>query len=111
MEKVMLKKYSTPLCIAICLFMFSCSRKQVPQHSSTTATAPTAPAGKPEVKKRAPAVAAPKVISVGDMAAKKNIDGRLYYDLDGRRYWKNYDDGKYYLFNKSMYTDPAFKPH
>ena len=24
---------------------------------------------------------------------------------------KNYSDGKYYLFNKSMYSDSAFKPH
>ena len=44
-------------------------------------------------------------------AAKKNIDGRLYYDVEGRRYWRNYNDGKYYLFNKSMYSDSAFKPH
>ena len=53
----------------------------------------------------------PKVITVDDKAAKKTPDGRMYYDLDGRRYWRNYDDGKYYLFNKSMYSNPAFKPH
>jgi hypothetical protein len=65
---------------------------------------------KSAVPKTAPA-AAPKVILVNDNVAKKNIDGRLYYDVEGRRYWRNYNDGKYYLFNRSMYTDSAFKPH
>ena len=51
----------------------------------------------------------PKVILVNDNVARKSIDGRLYYDLLGHRYWKNYKDGKYYLFNKSMYTNDAFK--
>lgn len=52
----------------------------------------------------------PKVISVNDQAAKKSTDGRLYYDVQGHRYWKNYKDGKYYLYDKSMYNNPAFKP-
>jgi len=52
----------------------------------------------------------PKTLTVNDKAAKKAIDGRLYYDLEGKRYWKNYKDGKYYLFSQSMYGDPAFKP-
>jgi len=51
----------------------------------------------------------PKVITVSDVAARKTIDGRLYYDLMGHRYWRNNKDGKYYLYNKSMQTDPAFK--
>ncbi|HQV44131.1 MAG TPA: hypothetical protein PLA89_02195 [Ferruginibacter sp.] len=42
--------------------------------------------------------------------AKKSADGRLYYDLEGKRYWKNYKNGKYYLFNKKMYGNPEFKP-
>lgn len=50
-----------------------------------------------------------KVITVNDGAAHKSVDGRLYYDVMGHRYWKNYQDGKYYLFNKSMFNDPAFK--
>ena len=50
----------------------------------------------------------PKVIMVNDEAAHKSVDGRLYYDVEGHRYWRNYKDGKYYLFNKSMYKDPAF---
>ncbi len=49
-----------------------------------------------------------KVISVNDEAAHKSVDGRLYYDVMGHRYWKNYKDGKYYLFNKSMFNNPDF---
>jgi hypothetical protein len=54
--------------------------------------------------------ATPTVIWVNDDVAKKNFDGRLYYDLEGKRYWKNYIDGKYYLYNKNMYNNAAFKP-
>lgn len=61
--------------------------------------------------KRKPKVPVAKVITVDDNAAHKSVDGRLYYDVLGHRYWKNYKDGKYYLFDKSMYTDPAFKPN
>ena len=52
----------------------------------------------------------PKIISVNDGAASKSVDGRLFYDVLGHRYWKNYSDGKYYLFDKSMYNNPDFKP-
>ena len=38
-----------------------------------------------------------KAIYVNDAAAKTSVDGRLYYDVDGKRYWKNYKDRKYYL--------------
>lgn len=51
----------------------------------------------------------PNVITVNDKAARKSTDGRLYYDVMGHRYWKNYRDGKYYLYNKSMYKNPDFK--
>ncbi len=50
----------------------------------------------------------PKVIAVNDEAAHKSVDGRLYYDVMGHRYWKNYKDEKYYLFNKSMFSNPDF---
>ena len=62
----------------------------------------------PPVKPK-PKETIPKVIAVGDNAAKKSVDGRLYYDLQGHRYWRNNKDGKYYLYNKSMATDPDFK--
>ena len=51
----------------------------------------------------------PNSITVNDLAAKKSTDGRHYYDVQGHRYWKNYKDGKYYLYNKSMYNNPDFK--
>ncbi len=51
----------------------------------------------------------PKVIVVSDAGAKKAVDGRLYYDLQGHRYWRSNKDGKYYLYNKSMQNDEAFK--
>ena len=53
---------------------------------------------------------APKMISVNDAVAKKAVDGRLYYDLEGHRYWRNKKDGKYYKYFKGMHDDPAFKP-
>lgn len=74
-----------------------------------TATAVAATEEKP-VPKPADKPDFPKVISVNDNAATKSVDGRLFYDVLGHRYWKNYSDGKYYLFDKSMYNDPDFKP-
>lgn len=112
----------------------SCSRKTVPNKTARVtsvksnpdeATSKVKPA--PEAPKKdtaavvvaaeekpAPKPAAkpdfPKVISVNDNAASKSVDGRLFYDVLGHRYWKNYNDGKYYLFDKSMYNNPDFKP-
>lgn len=85
----------------------SCSRKSHPAASSTVSTDVKTDEYKAVVKK--PKATFPKIISVNDSAAAKSVDGRLYYDVMGHRYWKNYKDGKYYLFNKSMYSDPAFK--
>ena len=80
--------------------IISCSKKHLPEENTT-------PANTGKIRK----MTIPQSITVSEKAAKKSVDGRLYYDVDGHRYWRNYDDGKYYLFNKSMYTDPAFKPH
>ena len=82
----------------------SCSRKNHP----TVATTPTntEPAIAPKVK---PKIAVPKVITVNDKAAKKSVDGRYYYDLEGHRYWRNNRDGKYYLFHRSMFDNADFK--
>ena len=85
----------------------SCSRKSHPSASSSASTEVKTDEYKAVVKK--PKATFPKVIAVNDSAATKSVDGRLYYDVMGHRYWKNYKDGKYYLFNKSMYSDPAFK--
>ena len=64
---------------------------------------------KKHIAKRKEKVIIPKVITVNDSAAHKSVDGRYYYDVMGHRYWRNNKDGKYYLFNKSMYTNDAFK--
>ena len=87
--------------------LFSCSRKATPHNtkSATESTSETA-AAKKTTKVKTPT---PPVIVVNDAAAKKTIDGRYYYDLNRKRYWRNNKDGKYYLFNKSMYNNPDFK--
>ncbi|MDQ6762165.1 MAG: hypothetical protein M3015_06015 [Bacteroidota bacterium] len=91
------------------MMIMSCHKKNFP--SRTVAPAIEKPVDSLSVKK--PVVAKkkeplPKVISVNDEAAHKSVDGRLYYDVMGHRYWKNYKDGKYYLFNKSMFNNPDF---
>jgi hypothetical protein len=91
------------------LFIGSCSNKHTPQQTEVKPV--IIYNGRPLVIPKTTPAAVPKVIMVNDNVAKKNIDGRLYYDVEGRRYWRNYNDGKYYLFNRSMYTDSAFKPH
>jgi len=94
------------ICLLIAAFLIiftinSCSRKNHPAETATTAPKPARP--------KTIKTAVPKVISVNDKYAKRSVDGRYYYDLEGRRYWRNNKDGKYYLFNKSMFEDDAFK--
>ncbi len=98
----------------------SCSKKTHPsKNPSGTAVNGIS---SPEIKKndsavvvkkthieRKPKTVFPKVITVNDSAAHKSLDGRYYYDVMGHRYWRNNKDGKYYLFNKSMYNNSAFK--
>ena len=126
-----MNKPNVILPVFVLLFMIGCSKKTVPVQPTTVSKPVAKPAVvkstptdsvaaiktdtssvvstpvKPVVKK--PVESTPKVISVNDKAAKKTIDGRYYYDLLGHRYWRNNKDGKYYLYNKSMHTDPAFK--
>ena len=107
--------------------LFSCSRRSHPSRNNATTSennnsnnstinsaamerkSDSVAAVKKAVAKRNAKPPLPKVISVNDDAAHKSVDGRLYYDVMGHRYWRNYKDGKYYLFNKSMFNDPAFK--
>lgn len=89
------------------LIIAGCSRKS---HPETASTAPvTAPVAKKPVKRTTVKTAVPKVITVNDKVARKSLDGRYYYDLEGHRYWRNNRDGKYYLFHKSMFDNPDFK--
>ena len=104
----------------------SCGRRNVPSRTeevNTEMKGKTAPvetttsivkkndslvAVKPVIKKSTP-TSAPKVIAVNDKFAKKSVDGRYYYDLEGHRYWRSNKDGKYYIYNKSMQTNPDFQ--
>jgi len=85
----------------------ACSKKTHP--SGSPATSAEAPVAAKPVKKPVIKTAVPKVITVNDAAAKRSLDGRYYYDLEGHRYWRNNRDGKYYLFHKSMFDNPDFK--
>ncbi len=105
--------------ILFCLVgVLSCSKRTHPSRTSEIIYKSEKPEAKSDntEKKAAPKVVRspkeefPNTIYVNDKAASKSVDGRLYYDVKGHRYWKNYKDGKYYLFNKSMYNDPDFKP-
>jgi hypothetical protein len=120
----MQQKHFAVLCIAVTVFFSACSRKTIPEdpgrptvtyNGKTLENNNSPAAAKPVVKrtviKRTTALPVPKVIMVNDKVAKKNIDGRLYYDVEGHRYWRNYNDGKYYLYSRAMYSDSAFKPH
>ena len=91
------------------LTLNSCSKKINPSQPDANTTVNNTETVKKEPAKVKPKLAIPKVITVNDNAAKKSVDGRYYYDLQGHRYWRNNVDGKYYLFNKSMFTDDAFK--
>ena len=100
------------------LSLNSCHKKNYPSKTpgSTVENNTSSGGVKPDssvitkpVIRRKPKVPVAKVITVDDNAAHKSVDGRLYYDVLGHRYWKNYKDGKYYLYNQSMYNNPDFK--
>ena len=105
--------------VSLLILLFSCSRRHTPEKTTVTigvSTEPSTPVitDSVVVKKKTFTPTKkdiiPNKIVVNDKAAHEAIDGRLYYDLLGHRYWKNYKDGKYYLFNQKMYDNPAFKP-
>ncbi len=103
-------KYFAFFAILITAVSFSCSKKTLPVTNTTAVVNTNADATKKVVVKKKVREVVPKVITVNDLSAKKTVDGRLYYDLEGRRYWRNKIDGKYYLYNKGMYKNDAFKP-
>lgn len=98
--------------------LISCSKKSHPSATPSITANTDNPieetkkndsiATKETVVKRKPKTVFPKVITVNDSAAHKSVDGRYYYDVMGHRYWRNNKDGKYYLFDKSMYKNDAF---
>ena len=103
-------KYIWIAAFIIALGLFSCSKKVHPAATETKSVSSDTTAAKKAPVKKKPKEPVPNVITVNDASAHKTVDGRYYYDLQGHRYWRNNKDGKYYLFNKTMYSDAAFKP-
>ncbi len=104
-----MKKFATVGKLFFTLTIAASSKKTVPTtEESTTSTTPTetktAAAPKPIIK-----TPTPKSIVVNDAAAKTSANGRRYYDLEGKRYWRNKKDGKYYLYYKGMFDNKDFQ--
>ncbi len=117
LKQILMRQKSLILVFLGTVLIFSCSKKNHPSrtpdensNTSVTVTKSDSAVAKKPAFKRKEKVVVPKIITVNDSAAHKSVDGRLYYDVLGHRYWRNNKDGKYYLFNKSMFTDDAFKP-
>lgn len=116
----MYRDFSFILAFLAGVLLFSCSKKshpaRTPKPEVNINPAPVKKTDSVTVKTEAPKkkpkehIPIPKVITVNDSAAHKSVDGRYYYDVMGHRYWRNNKDGKYYLFDKSMYTNDDFKP-
>ena len=110
------------LSVFVYVSIISCGKKNIPEKTIIITTVTSEKSTVSPIKSDTVAVVKTKAftpkkkdiirnsIVVNDEAAKKAVDGRHYYDLLGHRYWKNYKDGKYYLFNQKMYDNPAFKP-
>lgn len=99
----MFKTFLPVATLLITVVLGSCAKKNHPS-VMTASTTVTKPATSNTIK-----TAVPKVIIVNDKYAKRSVDGRYYYDLEGHRYWRNNRDGKYYLFHKSMFDNKDFK--
>ena len=89
--------------ITLSLLTGSCSNKHVPVRVAKLATTKRSV----KIKK----LSAPEIITVNDGIVSTASDGRLYYDFQGHRYWRNFDDGKYYLVTAATYNNAEFKPH
>ncbi|RYY66182.1 MAG: hypothetical protein EOO13_16140 [Chitinophagaceae bacterium] len=104
-----MKNFASAFILLFCLTLAACSKKSVPtKEEKAAAEAAAAEAKKPVV--RAPVkTPTPKSIVVSDAAAKKTTDGKSYYDLEGKRYWRSKKDGKYYLYYKGMFDNKDFQ--
>ncbi|HRD56701.1 MAG TPA: hypothetical protein PK504_01570 [Ferruginibacter sp.] len=90
--------------IGIIIISISCSKKTTPSETAHN------PPAKPSVEYKAPIkTPTPKSIVVNSAAAKKDVNGRYYYDLEGKRYWRNKKDGKYYLYFKGMFAQKDYQ--
>lgn len=116
----MLKYFVTSIIVCSFLLLQACSRKTTPPPKpnitptiGTTTKAPDSVAiaeVKAKMGYKTPVkTAVPKSIVVSDAAAKKTVNGRYYYDLEGKRYWRSKKDGKYYLYYKGMFENKDFQ--
>ncbi|HMU10721.1 MAG TPA: hypothetical protein PKC54_11975 [Ferruginibacter sp.] len=100
-----------PFLLSIIILFFilatGCNKKTNP--SVSNASSNEKPAETKTVKRAVVKTAVPKVIVVNDSVAKRAVDGRYYYDLEGRRYWRNNRDGKYYLYYRGIFENEDFK--
>ncbi len=115
-------KYISASLVIVSAFLFqACSRKTAPPPAPTATAAPSSATTKTadsvaivEMKakmgiKTPVKTAVPKSIVVSDAAAKKTVNGRYYYDLEGKRYWRSKKDGRYYLYYKGMFENKDFQ--
>lgn len=93
--------------IAMLNMLASCNRKTNPEAAAKPSA--SAPVAVKHAKRAIIKTAVPRVITVSEGAARRSVDGRYYYDLEGHRYWRNNRDGKFYLFHKSMFDNPDFR--
>lgn len=99
-----MKKPAISCIVLLIVLLSACSKKSVPSKEETSAET------KPAVVYKAPVkTPTPKSIVVNEAAAKKTVDGKYYYDLEGKRYWRSKKDGKYYLYYKGMFNNPDFQ--
>ena len=108
-----MKKYFVCLLFLVgFVYLQSCSRKTTPSKTADESTTVVTPeVVTPAVPKRPVRVKTPipKSIVVSDKAATKTVQGRYYYDLEGKRYWRNNKDGKYYLYYSGMFDNKDFQ--
>ena len=113
-----MKKILFLLVISSGFMMQSCNRRIVPSRAEETKATEEAKiiegAKAAEIKaentyKPPVKTTAPKMIVVNDKAAKKTLEGRYYYDLEGKRYWRSKANGKYYLYYKGMFNNKNFQ--
>lgn len=92
------------------LLLQSCSRKTIPPKTTEAETTkPEIPVAKSPAYKAPIKTPVPRSITVNDKAASKSVEGRYYYDLEGKRYWRSKIDGKYYLYYKGMFDNKDFQ--
>ena len=118
----MFKHIVTSFIIFSLLILQACSRKTAPPPkpnitptigTTTTTTTPDS-AAIAEVKakmgyKTPVKTAVPKSIVVSDVAAKKTVNGRYYYEMECKLYWRSKKDVKYYIYYKGMFENKDFQ--